>query len=156
MTIPHETRPLAPASIPAALTTLRARGLRVSAARRLVLEALFAADGPVPAEAIARGLGGRLPGSDLASVYRNLDALEEVGLVRHFHLAGGPGLYVLTGRLGPGYAACERCGAHLALDRGAVARVAAVVREACGYEPRPAHFPIVGRCPDCEVRDAHS
>jgi Fur family transcriptional regulator, ferric uptake regulator len=154
MTVPHETRPLAAASIPAALTTLRARGMRVSAARRLVIEALFAADRPVPAEAIAGGLGGRLPGADLASVYRNLDALETVGLVRHFHLAGGPGLYALTGRHEAGYATCERCGSHLALDRAVVARVAAVVREACGYEPRLAHFPIVGRCPDCEVNDA--
>ena len=49
MTVPHVTRPLAAASIAAALTTLRARGLRVSAARRLVLEALFAADGPANA-----------------------------------------------------------------------------------------------------------
>jgi Fur family transcriptional regulator, ferric uptake regulator len=156
MTIPHTTRPLAAASVPAALTTLRSRGMRVSSARRLVLEALFAADGPVRAEAIAGGLDGRLPGSDLASVYRNLDTLEEIGLVRHFHLAGGPGLYALTGRHEAGYAACERCGAHLALDRGAVARVAAVLREVCGYEAQLSHFPIVGRCPDCNDHKPHS
>ena len=112
MTVPHETRPLAAASIPAALTTLRVRGLRVSSARRLVLEALFAADGPVGAEAIAAGLGGRLPGSDLASVYRNLDTLEQIGLVRHFHLAHGA-RPVRARRAPPaGYATCERCGAH--------------------------------------------
>ena len=156
MTIPHDTRPLAAASIPAALTTLRARGMRVSAARRLVLEALFAAEGPATVEELADGVGGRVPRSDIASTYRNLDALERAGLVRHFHLAGGAGLYALTGRHEAGYAACERCGAHLALDRGVVARVAAVVREACGYEPRLAHFPIVGRCPTCEVTDARS
>jgi Fur family ferric uptake transcriptional regulator len=154
MTVPHETRPLAAASIPAALTTLRVRGLRVSSARRLVLEALFAADGPVGADAIAGGLGGRLPGSDLASVYRNLDTLEEIGLVRHFHLAHGRGLYALTGRHDAGYATCERCGAHHALDRDAVARVAAALREACGYEAHLSHFPIVGTCPECD--HAHS
>jgi Fur family ferric uptake transcriptional regulator len=154
MTVPHETRPLAAVSIPAALTTLRARGLRVSSARRLVLEALFAADSPVGAEAIAGGLDGRLPGSDLASVYRNLDTLEQIGMVRHFHLAHGRGLYALTGRCDAGYAACERCGAHRALDRGAVARVAAALREACGYEAHLSHFPIVGTCPECD--DAHS
>src|SRR5215211_934017 len=109
MTAPHETRPLAPAGMPAAITTLRVRGFRVSSARRLVLEALFAADGPVTAETIASGLGGRLPGSDLASVYRNLLTLEKVGLVRHLHLTQGPGLYTLTGRHQAGYVACERC-----------------------------------------------
>ena len=154
MTVPHETRPLAPASVPAAITTLRVRGLRVSAARRLVLEALFAADGPVTAEAIARGLDGRFPAADLASVYRNLDTLEQIGFVRHFHVAHGPGLYALATTHRAGYVACEGCGAHLALDVETVDRVAAVLREACGYEPQLVHFPIIGRCPECD--DAHS
>jgi len=155
MTVSHEVRPLPAASIPAAIATLRSRGLRVSAARRLVIESLFAADGPVRAEAIAGGLDGQLPDSDLASVYRNLDTLEEIGLVRHFHLGHGPGLYALTGRLEAGYAACEHCGAHRALDADAVADVAAAVYAACGYEPRLSHFPIVGRCPDCENPTTH-
>ena len=154
MTVPHETRALAPASVPAAITTLRVRGLRVSAARRLVLEALFAAEEPVTAEAIAAGLDGRLPSSDLASVYRNLDTLEQIGLVSHFHVAHGAGRYALAARDRVGYVACERCGAHRPLERGTVAQVAAVLREACGYEPQLVHFPLVGRCPEC--RDAHS
>ncbi|MGH2950282.1 MAG: Fur family transcriptional regulator [Solirubrobacteraceae bacterium] len=155
MTVPTETRPLAPASVAAALTTLRSRGLRVSAARRLVLEALFAAEAPVSAEAIAAGLGGRLPGSDLASVYRNLDTLEAIGLVRHVHFGHGAGLYALSRRHVHGYAACEGCGAHHALPAAVVEAVADVVREACGYETRLGHFPIAGRCPDCEEHHAH-
>jgi Fur family ferric uptake transcriptional regulator len=154
LTVPHATRPLAPASVPAAITTLRVRGLRVSAARRLVLEALFAADGPVTAEAIAAGLDGRLPSSDLASVYRNLDTLEEIGLVRHFHVAHGAGRYALTTQSQAGYVACEGCGAHRPLDHSTVAQVAAVLREACGYEPQLVHFPIVGHCSECH--HAHS
>jgi Fe2+ or Zn2+ uptake regulation protein len=154
MTVPHQTRPLAPASVPAAITTLRVRGLRVSAARRLVLEALFAADGPVTAEAIAAGLDGRFPPSDLASVYRNLDTLEGIGFVRHFHVAHGAGLYALAMRGQAGYVACERCGAHQALDADTVARIAGVLHEACGYEPQLVHFPIVGHCEEC--RHAHS
>ena len=35
-----------------------------------------------------------------------------------------------------------------------VAQVAAVLREACGYEPQLVHFPVIGRCPEC--RHAHS
>jgi Fur family ferric uptake transcriptional regulator len=154
MTVPHETRLLAPASMPAAITTLRVRGLRISAARRLVLEALFAAEGPVTADAIAAGLDGRFPSSDLASVYRNLDTLEEIGLVRHFHVAHGAGLYALAAKHQAGYVACEACGAHQPLETGTVAQVAAVLREACGYEPQLVHFPVIGRCPEC--RHAHS
>jgi Fur family transcriptional regulator, ferric uptake regulator len=154
MTVPHQTRALAPASVPAAITTLRVRGLRVSSARRLVLEALFAADQPVTADAIADGLNGRFPTSDLASVYRNLDTLEQIGLVRHFHVAHGAGLYALATQQQYGYVACEHCGAHQSLDHDTVAQVAAVVREACGYEPQLVHFPVIGRCQEC--RHAHS
>jgi len=79
-----------------AIALMRARGLRVSAARRLVVEALLAADGPMSAEQIAHGIGGRVPASDIGSVYRNLQAFEDIGLVRHVHLGHGPGLHSLA------------------------------------------------------------
>ena len=41
MTVPHHTSPLAAPSVEAAVALLRARGLRVSSARRLVIEALI-------------------------------------------------------------------------------------------------------------------
>src|SRR5215207_1930521 len=110
MTVAHRTEALAAPSLTAALIALRMRGMRVSATRRKLLEKLYRAAHPLPADALA----GRL---DLASVYRNLDALEAVGLVRHVHVGHGPGLYALAGRREGGYAACERCGRHAALAR---------------------------------------
>ena len=99
------------------------RGLRVSAARRLVLEALFAAERPVTAEEIAAGLDGRLPASDLASVYRNLETLEELGLVRHVHLGHGPGLYALAGRQRARVrASATRAARRARVDAGAAGR----------------------------------
>ena len=61
MTVVHPSPPLPARTLDAAVGALRAGGLRVSAARRLVLGALYAADGPVSAEGIAGGLEGRLP-----------------------------------------------------------------------------------------------
>lgn len=82
VTVPHTGPPVDAADLDAALAALRQRGTRVSASRRLVLEALFVAGGPVTAESIARGLEGHVTPTDLASVYRNLETLEQVGLVR--------------------------------------------------------------------------
>ena len=70
-------------TLAAALAAVRGYGLRLSAARRVVLAALYAADGPLSAEQIAAGVGGRVPTSDVASVYRNLETLERLGIVRH-------------------------------------------------------------------------
>lgn len=148
MTATH-TGPALPAStLDDALVALRGRGLRASSARRLVLETLFAAEEPVSAERIADGLGGRLPRSDLASVYRNLELLERFGLVRHFHLVHGPGLYALAGRERD-YLVCERCGALRPVVAGALDDVREAIRSRFGLVPRFSHYPLVGLCEDC-------
>jgi Fe2+ or Zn2+ uptake regulation protein len=149
MTVPCLAEPAPAGDLDAAVEELRAHGLRLSASRRLVLEALFAAGRPVTAEEIASGMYGRLPRCDLASVYRNLETLEELGLVRHMHLGHGPGRYVLAAREARDYLACERCGDLLAADADDLEPVRALVREAFGFEARFGHFPIVGLCPAC-------
>ena len=147
MTVSHQTRPLAPASVTSALGILRADGRRISAARRQAVEALFAAEGPVSAEELARRLGG----GDLAALYRNLEVLSEAGIVEHVHVAHGPGRYVLTGRCGEGWVACEACHALTPLGRPQAAQLRAAIRAATGHEPEFGHFPLVGRCARCEA-----
>ena len=142
MTVAHRSQALPAPSLTAAVVALRARGMRVSTSRRTLLERLFATDAPMSAETLA---GGR----DLASVYRNLEALEAVGLVRHVHVGHGPGMYALARRSAAGYAACEGCGRHAALTPDTLDAVAAAVLAATGFSTDFSHFPIVGRCPDC-------
>jgi Fur family transcriptional regulator, ferric uptake regulator len=132
-----------------ALAALRERGLRASAARRLVLQALFATDEPLTAEQIADGLDGKLPRSDLASVYRNLDRLEEAGLVRHFHLGHGPGLYVRADAPTREYLLCDGCGRVKAVKPGELDGVRELIRERFGHDARFTHFPIAGLCRRC-------
>jgi Fur family ferric uptake transcriptional regulator len=134
-------------SVDAAAAAVRREGLRLSSARRLVLEALFAADHPVTADEIAGGLGGRVPRSDLASVYRNLETLEQLGLVHHVHAGHGPGLYGLA--RGREYVLCERCSSLRAVAPETLAPVRAALHDALGYQARFTHFPLVALCADC-------
>jgi Fur family ferric uptake transcriptional regulator len=128
---------------------VRRGGLRLTAARRLVLEALLTAGEPISAEDIAAGLGGRMTQSDLASVYRNLETLGELGLVRHFHAGHGPGRYILVGFGEREYLACESCGALESVEPAKLEGVRDAVRELSGFEARFSHFPIVGLCAHC-------
>jgi Fur family ferric uptake transcriptional regulator len=132
-----------------AIEAMRAKGMRISSARRLVLEALYAADAPISAEQIADGLAGRLPRSDLASVYRNLETLEQVGLVRHSHFGHGPGLYMPTGASEREYLVCNSCNAVTAVEPSEMDDLRALIQERFGYEARFSHFPILGLCADC-------
>jgi Fur family ferric uptake transcriptional regulator len=130
---------------------LRASGHRLTAARRVLLAALFAAGEPVAAQEIADGLDGRVPPSDVASVYRNLERLEALGVVRHVHVGHGASLYALD-RADVEYLACERCGrvTGIAADRLDAARAA--IRDAAGFEARFRHFPVHGVCDRCAGR----
>ena len=143
MTVPHLTPAVEASTAPAAFAALRARGLRLSSARRLLLHALHAADRPQSAEDLA-GEG------DVASAYRNLEVLEGLGLVSHVHLGHGPGLYQPAGRPRE-FVVCEGCGAVRALPAVALAAVHDTLLDAVGYRARFAHFPITGLCPDCSL-----
>jgi Fur family ferric uptake transcriptional regulator len=127
-----------------AVEALRQRGLRLTTPRRLVLEALFAAEGPVSAEHIATELK-----LDVTSVYRNLEALEQHGLARHVHLGHGPGLYALIGRGEREFLSCERCGAVRTIAPEQLDPVRDQIRQLFGYEAHFTHFAVVGLCPAC-------
>ena len=90
MTRAPQTPPLAFNSIEDIAAAVRRGGGRLSAARRLVLELLFDAEGPLSAEYLVGELARRGDHVDVSSVYRSLEHLEGLGAVRHVHLGHGP------------------------------------------------------------------
>ena len=146
MTVAHHTPATAAPTLDAAVALIRASGLRVTTTRRLLLAELYRVEGPVSAEALCN----RVIGSDLASVYRNLETLESIGVVRHVHLGHGPGLYTLVATSGDvEYVTCERCGAYEAVDPARLDGARGLIERELGYRARFTHFPIVGLCPAC-------
>ena len=148
MTQPSTGPAVSAPDLSAAFAALRGAGYRVSTTRRLMLETLYAQDEPMTAEQVARRIGGE-SGGDVASVYRNLETLERLGLVRHFHLGHSPGLYVRAGAGVSEYLVCASCQAVRAVDPDSLARVRDEIERGFGWEARFTHDPIVGLCPDC-------
>ena len=149
MTVSPAAPPLECETPETVLNALRARGLRASTARRLVIHALFDAESPMSADQIARGLACKETRLDLASIYRNLETLESLGVVSHFHAGHGPGRYVLTRTGEHEYLACERCGAIAEIDPRELDGVRVEIRERFGHQVRFTHFPMVGICAAC-------
>ena len=148
MTVAPRSQPLAFHSIEDVAEELRRQGGRLTTPRRLVLQALFEAGELVSAERIAAGTDTGVA-LDLSSVYRNLERLEELGVVRHIHIGHGPSVYGLLEHGEREYLVCEVCGRVTAADAEQLDRVRAVIRKEFGYEARFTHFPIHGRCSDC-------
>lgn len=145
MTVSHDVPPLAFDDVGQAAQALRESGLRLSTPRRLVLEALFAADGPVAAGDLARELG-----LDESSVYRNLEVLEHHGLIRHVHLGHSAGLYTRVGEDDVEYLYCERCARVTAVAPARLDPVRKRIKQQFGFTARFGHFPIVGICDECD------
>ena len=144
MTVPPNIPRQVYADVEDAIGSLRRSGLRLSTARRLVLEALYAADGPVTAPHLAGVLS-----LEESSVYRNLELLEGRGLVRHLHLGQSAGLYVLAGDDDLEYLYCERCDKLTAVTPQRLDAVREQITHQFGYTPRFTHSAIIGICRDC-------
>ncbi len=133
-------------SMEEALAVLREGGGRATAARRAILAVLFDAAEPLPTERIAQRA---TPALDVPSTYRNLEHLEQIGLVRHVHLGHGPGLYELISGEEREYALCESCGAVTAFPPARLDEIRERIDRAVGYRVRFTHFPLVGVCAAC-------
>jgi Fur family ferric uptake transcriptional regulator len=144
MTVSPRSEPLQFNDIDDIAAAVRRGGGRLTTPRRLVLEALFATRRLVSAEHIATGTR-----VDLASVYRTLERLEELGVVRHVHVGHGPGLYGLVGDGEREYLVCDACGTLTVADADAIEGIRAAIREQLGYDVRFTHFPMHGLCGDC-------
>ena len=148
MTVPHTGPVVRAPDVTDALAAMRERGLRVSSVRRLMLDALYRSSEPMTADRLADVVGGQT-GTDVASIYRNLETLEEVGLVRHFHLGHSPGLYVRAGDGEHEYLVCGSCNAIRAVEPEELDDLRGALQQQFGWEAHFTHDPIVGLCPAC-------
>jgi len=131
MTLAPNVAPLAFDDVRDATRALRASGLRLSTPRRLVLEALFSAQGPFAAADLARELS-----IDESSVYRNLEVLEQHGLIRHVHLGHSPGLYTRVSKQPVEYLYCERCDKFTAVSPARLDPIRKQMKQRFGYTAR--------------------
>ena len=130
------------------IAELRARGARVTTARRSLLAALAEADAHhLTAADLTATVQRAHPDVHLSTIYRSLDSLEELGIVDHVHLGHGRAVYHLADDAHQ-HLVCEVCGSVIEVPGQAFDRLAESVRVAYGFNVR-AHFAVVGRCAAC-------
>ncbi|HMC42613.1 MAG TPA: transcriptional repressor [Acidimicrobiales bacterium] len=130
------------------LALIRSRGGRVTTQRRTILEAFFDGGGHLSADDVIAYVTGQLPEVNQSTIYRNLAALEELGVVNHVHLGHGASMYEVTDEV-HAHLVCERCGAVLELAPGILSRLARDVGKTHGFAIDSPHFALTGRCRGC-------
>lgn len=134
------------------LESLRTHGGRVSAPRRIIIEALLDAGHHVTAEDLATTVQEENPEIHLTTVYRTLDALEGLGLIYHVHLGHGPAQWHLADNSHL-HLLCQGCGAVSEAPDDFIAKLAAGLGTTFQFTPDPRHFSLVGWCAQCRPRD---
>jgi Fur family ferric uptake transcriptional regulator len=143
----------APASLPAPWDTvgqrLRLRGLRSTPQRRIVIEVLAEADGHVTGAELVERCRARDASTIPSTVYRTLDVLEDLGLVRHAHGADGREEFHVLPADEHGHLYCAECGVTWEIDASHAATIAEAFRGVDGFEIEIGHVTLVGRCRQC-------
>lgn len=122
---------------------LRARGLRITPQREQVLAAVRRLGHATPEQ-----LSEAVAGVDLATVYRTLELLEELGLVRHAHLGHGAPSY-RPAEDEHVHVVCHLCGSVTDADPDLVTELADRLRREQDFVLDRSHFTVFGRCRDC-------
>jgi Fur family ferric uptake transcriptional regulator len=133
--------------------SLRARGMRWTPQRRLLVGIL------------ANSHGGHVTATDLidacraadpqvipSTVYRTLDVLEEIGLVRHGHGADGREEFHVLPQTEHGHLFCRNCGKSWEIDSDEAAPLVNALARKRGFVADLSHLSVSGLCAECAAR----
>ena len=127
---------------------LREKGLRLTPQRELVLAAVRELGHSTP-EAVAEKVRLTHPGINLSTVYRNLETLENVGLVQHTHLGHGGATYHAAEEITHLHLVCGICGSVGDAPIDAAANFVNTLADDYGFKTDVSHFAIYGTCSTC-------
>jgi Fur family ferric uptake transcriptional regulator len=130
---------------------LRQRGLRWTRQRRRVIEVLAGSQGHVTGAEIVERCRLEDPATVPSTVYRTLDVLEELGLIKHGHGARGREEYHIQPAADHGHLHCHTCGRQWELADDEVATFVGDIERRRGFQLDLSHLTLVGRCPACTV-----
>jgi Fur family ferric uptake transcriptional regulator len=129
---------------------LREAGLRVTAARVALLEAVRNGD-HLDVEALASGVRDRIGHVSLQAVYEALHALTAVGLIRRIEPAGSPARF--EGRVGDNHhhVVCRSCGVVADVDCAVGEAPCLTASDDHGFSIDEAQVIYWGVCPGCST-----
>lgn len=141
---------MSPFQTPSTADELRGAGLRVTAARVALLEAVRGGD-HLGIEAIASGVRARIGHVSLQAVYEALHALTAVGLVRRIEPAGSQPRF--EGRVGDNHhhMVCRSCGLVADVDCAVGETPCLTASDDHGFVIDEAEVIYRGLCPTCST-----
>lgn len=132
---------------------LRAAGYKLTPARQAVLDSIPAADEHLnPAEILTQGRT-RYPALGRATVYRTLELLTTLGIVRPIYI-GETGPTYIRAQGGHHHLVCSRCGVMVDFDRCVADEMVADLHARYGFTITSHLLEFYGLCSSCQAQSA--
>jgi Fur family ferric uptake transcriptional regulator len=138
---------------PSLADVLRARGLRLTAQRQLVLEAVRRLGHATP-EQVRQAVCRTAAGVNITTIYRTLELLEGLGLVNHTHLSHGAPTYHVPGERSHVHLVCHRCGAVAEAPLELLRPLADDLAAKRGFRLDIGHMALFGTCAECDADES--
>jgi Fur family ferric uptake transcriptional regulator len=128
---------------------LRARGLRWTPQRRALIEVLLQSDGHVTGAELVDRCRAADSTTVPSTVYRTLDVLEELGVVRHAHGVDGREEFHVFPATDHGHLYCTNCHGAWEVGPDEAGPLLDAIERSRGFRVQLSHLSIAGLCRDC-------
>lgn len=128
---------------------LRAKGYRLTPQRELILGAVDELGHATPDEVLAH-VQQHASTVNSSTVYRTLEVLEELGLVRHAHLSDRAPTYHSTRGEEHFHLVCRHCRRVTSVPAQEANGFLATLSQEYDFTPDVGHLTVFGRCHDCD------
>ncbi len=129
--------------------TLRRQGLRLTPQRQMILDVIEQAQEHLSAETICQRVQERYPFVSLSTIYRTLEILKRVGLVREVHLLGEQRFYESADGGAHHHLLCRGCGVVLHADDALLAGLREQLEQQYHFTPLSLDLIATGYCDSC-------
>ena len=133
------------------IAALQASGHRITHQRRVVLEVLEGSQEHLDAETLYQRARQRSPRISLATVYRTVAVLKQMGLVAEYSLGEEHGHFETVPETPHYHFTCLGCGQVVEFDAPQVALAIQELAEQEGLEIHAVQFSLTGYCARCRT-----
>jgi Fur family ferric uptake transcriptional regulator len=131
---------------------LRSSGHRLTPQRELVLAAVETLVHATPDEVYAE-VRTHSDSINLSTVYRTLELLDELGLIRHAHLTDRAPTYHSTRGHEHAHLVCRNCHRQISIGRAEIESALGGLAAKHDFTPDYGHLTVFGWCADCGTPD---
>lgn len=127
---------------------LQAHDVRLTKGKKAVLECLFKSTSAMSAQEIHAELSDS--GLDLATIYRNLETLEKLGILLKTEISQKGAKYALASRKHSHSIECVECGQQVSLGDCALQGLMKGIQQKTGFKNISHIVRFSGNCPQCQ------